>query len=453
MNLGFFPKSTVLTYGGEITNINNLQIGDYLINDNNNRQQIINIEVNNNCETYKIYPLNDYKYENEAFIIGSDNVVLLYRHDVFAYIKANELFNDYSDYYLVYHKVEYPKVNIDNDPYLIGCIIGGMYEDISNIFESKITNNINQVEIENVFNYKYIPPNYLYNESDIRKKILDGIIDASNKKKHKRAKSQNIKSQTTKPKSKYLSTPSTPKPLRQIHNTDDEANSPISKKLNLQRSKSMINNKLKKIKSRTGRSKTRTGRSKTPKTTTVKNDKSNKSKSPKTARAARTAAIRTGRSKTPKTTTATKAKSPTKARTTRSPTKSPTKARTTKSPTKARTTRSPTKTNKLKIDTKEIKGFKQLTINSPIHTNHTQIYHKINIKDYITLAQIKFLCRSLGYNYYVDENNIFYLSCDVYTLSKFHMEKGENSDLINIHTNGNNRFLLSSCIIINSSKY
>jgi hypothetical protein len=134
MNLGFFPKSTVLTYGGEITNVNNLQIGDYLINDNNNRQQIINIEVNTNCETYKIYPLNDYKYENEAFIIGSDNVVLLYRHDVFAYIKANELFNDYSDYYLVYHKVEYPKVNIDNDPYLIGCIIGGMYEDISNVF-------------------------------------------------------------------------------------------------------------------------------------------------------------------------------------------------------------------------------------------------------------------------------------------------------------------------------
>jgi hypothetical protein len=33
------------------------------------------------------------------------------------------------------------------------------------------------------------------------------------------------------------------------------------------------------------------------------------------------------------------------------------------------------------------------------------------------------------------------------------MEKGESSDLINIHTNGNNRFLLSSCIIINSSKY
>jgi hypothetical protein len=449
MNLGFFPKSTVLTYGGEITNVNNLQIGDYLINDNNNRQQIINIEVNTNCETYKIYPLNDYKYENEAFIIGSDNVVLLYRHDVFAYIKANELFNDYSDYYLVYHKVEYPKVNIDNDPYLIGCIIGGMYEDISNIYESKITNNINQVEIENVFNYKYIPPNYLYNESDIRKKILDGIIDASNKKKHKRAKSQNIKSQTTKPKSKYLSTPSTPKPLRQIHNTNDEANSPISKKLNLQRSKSMINNKLKKLKSRTGRSKT-------PKTTTVRNDKSNKSKSPKTARTAKTKS-RTGRSKTPKTTAkndkSNKSRSPTKARTTRSPTKSPTKARTTRSPTKARTTRSPTKTSKLKIDTKEIKGFKQLTINSPIHTNHTQIYHKINIKDYITLAQIKFLCRSLGYNYYVDENNIFYLSCDVYTLSKFHMEKGENSDLINIHTNGNNRFLLSSCIIINSSKY
>lgn len=185
--------------------------GDILMSTESQPLVVVNTESKYD-DLYEIMP----EY-SDSFVIGANQYIALYNASVDNVVHvrlADYLIKDHEwkrNYQLIQNSVNFQRSNINNDPYLIGLIIGrnqpmetiikhylltkldslSKYVNDSNDLKMLNLSDINNKELDEIYRTKMIPLNYLYNSRDNRMRLLQGII-SQEKAVIKRSRSRSL---------------------------------------------------------------------------------------------------------------------------------------------------------------------------------------------------------------------------------------------------------------------
>lgn len=185
--------------------------GDILMSAQSQPLVVINTESKYD-DLYEITP----EY-SDPFVIGAEQYITLYNSSIDNV--TNVRLTDYlvkdhewkRNYQLIQNPINFQRSNINNDPYLIGLMVGrnqpietiikhylltkldslSKYVNDSNDLKMLNLSDINNKELDEIHKTKLIPLNYLYNSHDNRMRLLHGIV-SQEKAVIKRSRSRSL---------------------------------------------------------------------------------------------------------------------------------------------------------------------------------------------------------------------------------------------------------------------
>jgi hypothetical protein len=214
------PDTQLLMYLGGMKAVKDVKRGDILLGDDSTPRIVRSVTTGVEL-MYKISP----EY-SEPFIVNESHMLTL--HNEYTNTTIDISLKEYltkSDIWKVKHKmylvpVEYSSSDIKNDPYLVGILLNGkckfnstdevvkeyltrrldnLSSYINGLSDAKSINVtfIDKEEISYLLDHRYIPDSYIYNNREIRYKLLKGFIESENKKSEvKSAKSGSARSRS-----------------------------------------------------------------------------------------------------------------------------------------------------------------------------------------------------------------------------------------------------------------
>lgn len=422
------PDTQVLMFFGGMKAAKNIARGDILMGDDNT-PRIVMSATSGIDDMYKIIP-----EVGDSFITNSCHVLTL--HNPQSGQTVDIPLNEYvskSDVWKTKHllfskPVEYQKQVIKNDPYLVGLLLGAetksmdeivkeflskKLDDISSSVRGKKPSKIeviDRTEIEYLINHRYIPDEYLYNTREIRFKLLRGYYEAvAFEKSHPVSKNSSKASSRTSSPARF--------DKRRAFSAERPGSRPSSRPV-------------------------------TPTT----GDK----------RRAVSANSRPGSRPNSRPTTPTTPTTPTSrnvARSTPRPSSRPGSRPSSRPGSRSATpTRTPAKTSRTPAISKLKYG--EQSRKSRLDDFKSKLNSKtLKVKDRILCEQLKFLCRSIGYECYQVMDNLIIQSdlkeipdLDTKITTKFEVISHDRGEYSGFTLDKNGRFLLASCMVTHNTE-
>jgi replicative DNA helicase len=183
---GCFTKGTgILMYDGTIKNVENVNVGDKIMGDDSTVRNVLELCYNNDM-MYKITPVDggESYTVNETHILSLKNIVSDQTVDMVLkdFLQESDSFKN--DHLWYRTSAEFAEQQYSIDPYFIGywLVFNDTINNISNIIPNDIAYHFFDYLRDNSLmknNEKYIPDLYKINSSNVRLRLLSGIVDSS----------------------------------------------------------------------------------------------------------------------------------------------------------------------------------------------------------------------------------------------------------------------------------
>ena len=198
----------ILMYDGSIKNVEDIEVGEFLMGNDSKPRKVLSLGRGKDT----IYEIKSKGWDR--FTVNSEHILVLrnrkkssnkpFEISVKDFLQKSKTFQDQS--HLIRTSVEFKEKEIKMDPYLMGIWIGygarnsphgietsddeivSFLEEKSNDYNLSERNEfLNDLKDYKLYNCveKFIPNDYLINSTDIRKKLLAGLIDSDGYQFHK----------------------------------------------------------------------------------------------------------------------------------------------------------------------------------------------------------------------------------------------------------------------------
>ncbi len=421
------PNTNVLLYFGGTKKIKDLVRGDILLGFDNN-SKIVSNNITDEKQCYNIIPSI-----GEIITISIDSMITVYSEEnhyiidlpIKNLLKYQNI--PIKNFKLVNNIINYNRQETKNNPYLVGILLGNPESDnkkletLNDFTKGKTdlkllsqTSTINNEEIHDLLNLRYIPDSYLYNDKQTRTEILKGIIESNIQyieNKHHIAELEKM----------FVKTPGSSRRSRSVGGSGKQ-----NVTSNHKRSKSVVKSSMKqpntpkspskyKVTFGSGRNKSISEKknSREKRHSMINTNNLNNSNNSNNLNNLNTINIMSG-------------------------------------PINISSTDSITSTQS-NIETKRTSRLKTFQSRIP---KLSRVNHVLNIHDKKLAEQIRFLSRSLGHKcIYVDNELTIYIQDSTnYTLVDFKIEKAKVETVNEISIiSDNNRFILNSCIVVSGT--
>lgn len=186
----------VLGYLGGAIKIEDVKRGDVLMGEDSTPRIVRS--VNTAMGTlYAVIPEN-----SDPYTVDASHTLVTYVGEQRCHNTVQELldmtFEERSKHTLHRHVITYAHENLPNDPYMIGMVVGGTYENARDILREYLAKKLDDIKsfvdgvqdirkifvsqdttvISQLLEHKHIPDEYLYSSTVHRQRLLQGILEA-----------------------------------------------------------------------------------------------------------------------------------------------------------------------------------------------------------------------------------------------------------------------------------